>query len=280
MSWDAPQPGEQPPQQQPYGDTAPYEQPTTPYGQPTAPYGNQWGQYGETQYGGGPYYPVYPPQKRNRNWFYVGLAVVGVVVAVGVAIGVAATSSGGPSSPAAANSSGTSTSAAASPGVSAPVSQSPHTVIVPASAGPLNVLNNADTAQRIANIETNLTGNSAYSNPQIGFYTVGSDSAFSVWMLAETTTDIPVIHDSVHTLGDAAMAHQIALGAKMTDVATKAPGPLGGALLCGKLALDGATYRVCEWVDDSTFGWVYFKPSVPQADVLIYALDLRRAAEQ
>lgn len=289
MSWDAPPPGEpqQPPQQQPYAPTQPYGQ---PYGQQP-----QWGQapgqppssgQGQGQYGG-PYFPPYqgyPPPRRNRYGWLIGLGAVGVVVAVSVAIGIALTTSSsgtpiavGTSSPTTSTPSDT---ASASASASPEPSQDPHTVIVPDGAGPMNLLTNSDTAQRISQIESSLIGNVAYSNPQIGFYTVGSDSDYSVWMLAEDTSGISVFQNSVNTLGDAAMARQIAAGAKMTNVTTESPGPLGGAMLCGKLAISGAQFRVCEWVDDTTFGWVYFMPTVSDGDVLTYTLDLRGAAEQ
>lgn len=318
MSWDAPPPGE-PPQQptQPYGQPAqPYGQPTPPpQQQPTTPYPYGYGPYGDPaqpqqqqtaaygqqpqpapqwdQYGGygGPYYPAYqPPPKRNRTGFYVALGAVGVVVAAGVAAAVIATSSksgsGTPSADGSSTSTTTSTSQSTSPSTAASssassgTSQTSHTVVVPQSAGPLTLLSDSDTAQRISTIESSLTGNAAYSNPQIGFYTVGSDSSYSVWMLAEDTSNVSAIQTSVATLGTMGMARSIAQGAHMTDVTAQDAGALGGALLCGKIPVSGNEYRVCEWVDESSFGWVYFMPSVPQADVLTYTLDIRNAAEQ
>ena len=229
---------------------------------------------------GGPYFPPYPAPvtKQRRTGVYTALGVIAIGVVAGVAAGVAVSGSdSGKGTPAAV---GTGSSAAATPSASAPASQSAHTVVAPVSAGPLHLLDNADTARRAADIKSSLSGNAAYSNPQIGFYTVGSDSSYSVWMLAEATTGISVIQNSVNTLGDAGMARAIARGAKMADVTTESPGPLGGALLCGKVTLNGSSYRVCTWVDDSTVGWVYFKPSVRQSDVLPYTLDVRNAAEK
>ncbi len=268
--------------------------PPTPYGEP-----QQWGQGqsqgqgqaqgpgqgpGQEQYGG-PYFPPYqgyPPPKRGRPSWLIGLVVVGVVVAAGVAIGVAVTSSGGGSGRPSAE--GTNSSAASTPSddatASSGTSQGSHSISVPESAGPLRLLTNDDTARRISDIESSLAGNAAYSDPQIGFYTVGSDSEYSVWMLAEDTSDLTVFQDSVSTLGVSGMARQVAQGAKMKDVTTESPGPFGGTMLCGKLTLEGSDYRVCEWVDESTFGWVYFMPSVSESDVLTYTHDLRDAAEQ
>lgn len=258
MSWGAPPPDES---QQPYGQ-------------------QQWGQhdqFGGSGYGG-PYFPPYPPTppKRRRTGLFTALGVVAIGVVAGVTASIVITSGSDKGTPTA-----DSTSSSAPPSsASASPSQNPHTVAVPPSAGPLHLLNNADTARRSATIKSRLSGNAAYSDPQIGFYTVGSDSSYSVWMLAETTTGIAVVQNSVNTLGDDGMARAIARGAKMSDVTTESPGPLGGALLCGKVTLNGSGYRVCAWVDDSTVGWVYFMPSVPQSDVLRYTLDVRDAAEK
>lgn len=291
MSWDAPPPGEpqQPPQ--PHGQPPQPYFPTQPYDQPPP----QWPQPQDGQYGG-PYfpphsnahYPAPPPPRRSRAGFYIAISAVAVVVAAGVAVGVAATSSksgnGTPSALAASSSAAAATTGAAptdaASGAGSAQSQSPHTVITPASAGPLNLLSNADTKRRIAKIASGLSGNAAYRNPKIGFYSVGSGSSYSVWMLAEASSDAPAFKSSVNVLGDAAMARQIADGAKMADVTSQSPGPLGGSLLCGKLALSGSQFRVCEWVDDSSFGWVYFMPSVNEHDMLAYTLDLRSSAEQ
>lgn len=301
---------------QPHGQpTQPYGQPVQPYqppqpyaypdaygqpGQPTQPLGYgqpgpydqpppQWVQPSQGQYGG-PYLPPYQPPKRSRTAFYTALGVIAVVVAAGVAVGVAATNSkSGNGTPSALNSSAANTaptdsaptgtaSSDATPDASA--SQSPHTVITPANAGPLNLLTNADTAQRIAKIASGLSGNAAYVNPRIGFYSIGSASTYSVWLLAENSADVPAIKNSVSILGDTAMARQIAQGAKMTDVTPESAGPLGGVVLCGKLSTDSGDVRVCEWVDDSSFGWVYFMPSVNGNDMLTYTQDLRGAAEQ
>jgi hypothetical protein len=212
------------------------------------------------------------------------------VVAAGVAVGVAAANSkSGSGTPSALNSSAADTAPASSSptdtassdaasGAGAP--QSPHTVITPANAGPLNLLTDADTTQRIAKIASSLSGNAAYVNPKIGFYSIGSASSYSVWLLAENSADVPAFKNSVGILGDTAMAHQIAQGARMTDATPESAGPLGGAVLCGKLATDSGDVRVCEWVDDSSFGWVYFMPSVNGNDMLTYTQDLRGAAEQ
>jgi hypothetical protein len=286
----------------PYGQQAPAPgaQPTQPigYGQPPP----QWNQpqWNQPQWGqppgqfGGPYYPAPTPPKRRRTGFYVALSIAAVVVAAGVAIAVAATSSkSGGGAPAAlgTNSAGaTSAAAAASTGdasgdnasstPSADTSQTPHSLVVPTTAGPLQLVNNADTARRIAAIRSSLSGNTAYLNPRIAFYSVGPDDSFSVWLLAETSSDVPSFKVGVNLLGDDAMAHQVADGAHMTDVTTESPGPLGGAVLCGKIPADGTELRVCEWVDDSTFGWVYFLPSVNSGDMVTYTQDLRGSAEQ
>jgi hypothetical protein len=296
---------------QPYGQPVPPEQPTTPYpyaygpqgdpAQQTAAYGQpgsyeqpppQWDQQGGY---GGPYYPAYQPPKRGRTGFYVALGAVALVVAVGVAVGIVATSSNSANGTLAANGANSSASAAtapstatsATPAASATTStststapQTPRTVTVPQTAGPLTLLVNADTASRISNIKSNLAGNAAYSNPQIGFYTIGSESNYSVWMLAEDTANLPTFRSSLTLLGFTGMARSIARGANMTNVTTENAGPLGGALLCGRITVTGGTYRVCEWVDGSTFGWVYFTPSVRQSNILTYTLDLRSAAEQ
>jgi len=259
MSWGAPPSGE--PQQQPHGQPQPQ---WSQHGR----HGSHGGYDGEP---GGPYFPQYPPDrpKLRRTSVFTVLGVIAIAVAAGVAAAVAVIGSGsGKGTPAAAGSS------------SAPPSQSPHTVAVPASAGPLRLLSNADTARRISRIKTSLAGNAAYSNPQIGFYAIGPESSYSVWMLTENTTGISVVQNSVTTLGDEGMARAIARGAKMTDVTAESPGPLGGALLCGKVTLAGSGYRVCAWVDNSTVGWVYFMPSVRQSDVLPYTLDVRNAAEK
>lgn len=293
---------------QPYGQPVPSEQPTAPYpyaygdpAQQTAAYGQpesyqqpppQWDQQGGY---GGPYYPAYQPPKRSRTGFFVTLGAVALVVAVGVAVGIVATSSNSNGGTPAANGSNSSAPAKTTPSAATsatPVAsasaaastgtapQTPRTVSVPQTAGPLTLLVNADTARRIANIESNLAGNAAYANPQIGFYTIGSDSDFSVWMLAENTANIPNFRSSLTLLGFDGMARSIARGANMSNVTTESAGPLGGALLCGRIPVTGTEYRVCEWVDGSTFGWVYFMPSVRQANILTYTLDLRRAAEQ
>lgn len=274
MSWDAP----------------------PPPGEPRQP--AQWTQPQDGQYGG-PYFPPYPnpnpnypapspPPRRSRTGFYVAMGVLAVVVATGVAVGVAATASKSGSGTPSALGASSSTAAATASAVSADAtssadaapSQSPHTVVVPASAGPLNLLSNTDTKRRTAKIASSLSGNASYGNPKIGFYAVGSNDSYSVWMLAEADSDSPPFRTSVNLLGDTALARRLAEGGKMTDVTTESPGSLGGALLCGKLTVGGSRLRVCEWVDDSTFGWVYFMPSVNDSDVLTYALDLRNAAEQ
>jgi hypothetical protein len=287
---------------QPYGHPGPYDQPTQPfqqaapygqagqpYGQPGQPYGQPYGQPGQ-QYGG-PYYPPYPQQpKRSRTGFYVALGAVALVVAVGVAVAVAATSSNsgkgtpsalsGSSSASASATDTTPTDAASSTAGDTGGSQVTHNVVAPTSAGPLHLLSNADTAQRISKITASMAGNVAYAHPKIGFYTLGSDSSFSVWMIAENSAEVPAFKTSISMLGTSAVAHQIAQAATMTDVTTRSPGPLGGALLCGKLPVNGGKVRACEWVDNSSFGWVYFMPTVNDSDILTYTLDLRSGAEQ
>ena len=295
MSWDAPPPGE-PEQQptQPYGQPWSNDQPTQPF-QPTAPYGQPYEQPGQ-QYGG-PYhppyppYPTYPPQpKRSRTGFYVGLGAVALVVAVGVAVGVAATSSksgngapsalGASSSASAAATDDAPTDAASSAAGDTGGSQRSHNVIAPTSAGPLHLLTDADTAARISKIAAGMAGDVAKGNPKIGFYALGSERSFSVWMIAENSADVAGFKTSVAMLGTSAVAHQIASAATMTDITTRSPGPLGGALLCGKLPVNGGKVRACEWVDNSSFGWVYFMPAVNDGDILTYTLDLRSGAEQ
>ena len=285
---------------QPYFPTQSYDQPPPQWTQPQADqYGQpgQPGQYGDPYFPPYPLYPTAPPPKRSRTGFYVLVGAIAIVVAAGVAAAVAVTGSkSGNGTPSALSSSAPANTASAdaasganSSSTSAPTptpasgsdaSQSPRTVILPTSAGPLNLLSNADTARRIAGITSSLAGNAAYSNPKIGFYAIGSDSSFSVWMLAENSSDVPAFKPALNLLGDAAMARQIAQGAKMTNVTTESPGPLGGAVLCGKIATTGGQFRVCEWVDESSFGWVYFVPSVSSGHVLAYTLDLRSGAEQ
>lgn len=277
------------PPTQPYGQPLPSEQQTAPfpqypYGQP-GPYNQPPPQWDQSAGYGGPYYQPYQPPKRKRTGLYVALGVIGVVVAAGVAVGVAATSSNsGNGTPTALSSSPASAAAGASQSSTTSqgsTSQTSHTLTVPTSAGPLHLVSNADTAQRIASIQSKLAGNSAYGNPRIGFYSIGSDDGFSVWMLAESSADSTVFRNSVGLLGPKAMAHSIATGAKMTAVTAESPGPLGGAMLCGKIpAGDAGQVRVCEWVDLSSYGWVYFTPTVNQADILKYTLYLRGATEQ
>jgi hypothetical protein len=301
--------GQQPPS--PYGPPQPQQQPPAPpYGQPPQPYeqtlqygqypaqqpaydqygqplppqqGAPWGQFGAQP----PYYGAPPPKRRTG--LYVGLGVGAVVVAAGVAVAVALSSSNSPTTPvaqgsstasAAAAPSSPSDTAAASASATGGGSQAARTISVPQTVGSLHLLVDSDTTSRISELKSKLAGNAAYSNPQIGFYTIGSSSAYSVWLLAEDTTDIPTFKDSVSALGADGAAKEIANAANMNDIQTQSPGPLGGAMLCGTLTEDTVDVFACEWVDDSSFGWVYFMPSVSHTKAIAYTLDLRGAAEK
>jgi len=164
--------------------------------------------------------------------------------------------------------------------VSTEAQQTTHTISVPASAGSLHLLANSDTTSRISQLKTRLLGNAAYSNPQIGFYGIGSSTAYSVWMLAEDTTGIATFQDSVSALGVDAAAKEIASAANMKSMQTEPSGSLGGAMVCGTLAENSITVYACEWLDTSSFGWIYFMPSVTHTKALAYTLDLRAAAEK
>jgi len=288
--YDQPGPHSQPGpynQQQPYEQTVPFGQyPTQPvaydqYGQPLPPQpvAGQWGQYGAPA----PFYGA--PPKRSRTGLFVGLGVGVAVIAAGVATALALSSSSGTAntastgttaSPAAASSAAGTPSAT----LSTAASQTVRTISVPQSAGSLRLLTNSDTNARITQLKTQLSGNSAYSNPQIGFYGIGSSTAYSVWMLAEDTTNITTFQDSVNALGVDAAAKEIATAANMKSMQTEPSGPLGGATVCGTLSENSVTVFACEWLDPTSFGWIYFMPSVTHAKALGYTLDLRAAAEQ
>ncbi len=312
QQWDQPY-GQPPGYAQPgsYAQPAPYApEQTQPlaydaYGQPMPPQHQapvdsalpQWSQFAAPNdpFGGAPYgQPPQPPKRRKG--MLIGLGVGAALVAAGVAAAVLANGSNG-STPAASGTNGAGASAGAqistgpsdgsagsgsttSPDTGNGGSKQTHTIVVPQTAGTLHLLDNADTRQRASDIKSGLKGNKAYSDPKVGFYRLGSDSSYSVWMLAESTTTIPAFADSLGTLGDKGMAHEIAQVAKVSDVVDEPAGPLGGAMLCGNLALDGSKYGVCEWVDGSTFGWIYFTPSVSSDKALGYAQALRGAAER
>jgi hypothetical protein len=275
MSWDAPPP------QQPGEPIVPLDGWTLPPPPPQQPAAVPWGQYGSP----GGFYPA--PPKRSRTGLYVGLGVGVGVVAIGLAIGIAVGSSNSTGSPSASGITATATasapsSAAASPtaAASTAASRGARTVVLPAGAGPLHLLTNSDTASRVAELKSKLSDNAVYSDPRIGFYGIGSSSSFSAWLLAESTTDIAAFQDEVRSLGPDGAAREIAAAAKMTDLETESPGPLGGALLCGTLPEGSVRITACEWVDDSSFGWVYFLPSVGHGKAIGYTLELRGAVEQ
>jgi hypothetical protein len=305
------QPGPYGQPQQPggYGQPGGYE-PTVAYGQQypaqQQPSGydqyGQAGQYGQgqqpgawEQYGNsGGYYPPQPPPKKSRTGLFVGLGVGFGVIAAGVAIAVAVSSSNSPSTPVA-NGGSSSASAGASPSASADTASAApsdsassstgitgtgHTISVPSRAGTLRLLTNADTTQRISELKSKLSGNAAYTDPQIGFYAIGSSHVYSVWLLAEDTSAIPSFQDSVTSLGAEGAAREIATAANMKNIQTEPAGPLGGAMVCGTLNENGVNLMACEWVDDSSFGWVYFMPTVSHGKALNYTLDLRGAAEK
>jgi hypothetical protein len=215
----------------------------------------------------------------------VGAAVVAAGVAVAVALGSSSSSPGalaGGSSSSTASASAASTAGGGTPSTatSTDAQQTTHTVTVPQSAGSLRLLTNSDTTTRVSQLKSQLAGNSAYSNPQIGFYGIGSSTAYSVWMLAEDTTGIATFQDSVNALGVDAAAKEIANAANMKSMQTEPSGPLGGAMVCGTLSEDSITVYACEWLDTSSFGWIYFMPSVSHTKALAYTLDLRAAAEK
>jgi hypothetical protein len=103
---------------------------------------------------------------------------------------------------------------------------------------------------------------------------------YSVWLLAEDTTEIATFQDSVNTLGVDAAAKEIANAAGMKSTQTESAGPLGGTMLCGTLSENSVDVYACEWLDQMSFGWVYFMPSVSHGRALGYTLDLRGASEK
>ncbi|HZU54786.1 MAG TPA: hypothetical protein VFA06_02850 [Actinocrinis sp.] len=262
-------------------------------GNPGAANPSPWGQ---PQYQAGPPFFGAPPlgtaqpPKRSRTGLYVGLGA-GAVLVAGVVAAVVAMSGGSPTTPAAQNgptatatpASGSSTpNNAADPsptGADTAGSQTSHTLIIPVTAGPLHLVVNGDTQQRISDLKKNLQSNSAYPDPQVGFYRVGSAGSFSVWLLAESTANLADFQTSLGIMGPTGVMKQITDGASMTNVTVENPGALGGALDCGKLNVDGTTVRSCVWVDHDSFGWVYFLPSVSQSKMVTYTLDLRAAVE-
>jgi hypothetical protein len=292
QQWGTPGAYPQQPQQQPFGQPMQPPQPP-PFGQPSQPYGG-WPQPTDpAAYQQYPGYAPYQPPKPKHTGLYVGLGIGAVVVAAGVAVAVALSGSSPSTSSAASGSSastqastattpsaGTDTGTPTDNNTATQATQTTHTVTVPATAGSLHLLTNSDTAARISSLKSKLAGNAVYANPQIGFYGVGSKTTYSVWMLAETTTDIPSFQQQVANFGDAATAQSLATGTKMTSIETVDAGPLGGAMRCGLLTQSGVTVRTCVWVDDSTFGWFYALPSVSRSDAITYAQELRAAAEQ
>ena len=246
--------------------------------------------WGQPQYEAAPPFFSGPPPKRSRTGLYVGLGA-GAALVAGVVAAVVAMSGGG-SNPAAAAQGGspsaTAGSGASTPnnvvdtspsGAGTPGSQASHVLGIPLTAGPLHLVANGDTAQRIADLKKNLAANSAYPDPQVGFYRVGGSGSFSVWMLAQSTANLADFQTSLGIMGTAGVMKQIVNGASMKDATAADPGPLGGSVECGKLSVDGTDVRSCVWVDRSTFGWVYFLPSVSQSKLVAYTLDLRAAAE-
>jgi hypothetical protein len=286
------QPYDQPPQG--YEQTTPYGYPAEPagydqYGQPLPPPPGQpgapWGQFG------GPYYP---PQQKSRTGLYLGLGVgaaVAVTVAAVLIISNRSTAHPAPAALAASASASATPNATpnATPSDSASPSASPsntdatqatHTISLPDNVGSLHRLQNADTRQRIDDLKKQLSSNPVYKNPQVGFYGVGSNTSFSVWMLAEDSNDAPTLQLTVNALGPQSAAQQIAEAAKLSDIQNEDAGSLGGALLCGTLSSNSVDVYACEWVDNSSFGWVYFLPSIGHDQALVYTLDLRSATEK
>lgn len=261
--------------------------PAGPY--PLPPNADAWSQ---PQYQTAPPFYAAPPPKRSRTGLYVGLGA-GAALVAGVVAAVVAMSGGSPNQTPAAH--GGAPTATAGSGTSTPnevvdttpsgsnsgttASQTTHTLSVPQVAGPLHLVTNGDTEQRISDLKKNLASNSAYPDPLVGFYRAGSASSFSVWLLAESTTNIADFQTSLGIMGPSGVMKQITGGASMKNVTEESPGPLGGALDCGKLTVEGTDVRSCVWVDHSTFGWVYFLPSVSQNKIVQYTQDLRAAAE-
>lgn len=262
-------------------------QPNPAAGYSTPPNADAWGQ---PQYQTAPPYFAAPPPKRSRTGLYVGLGA-GAALVAGVVAAVVAMSGASPDPSPAAHGNGP--TATAGPGSStangvtntspaasgSPVSQNARTLSVPQTAGPLHLVTNGDTEQRISDLKKSLTSNTAYPDPLVGFYRAGSAGSFSVWLLAESTTNIADFQTSLGIMGPTGVLKQITGGASMKNVTVENSGPLGGALDCGKLTVDGTDVRSCVWVDHSTFGWVYFLPSVSQSKLVQYTLDLRAAAE-
>ena len=257
-------------------------------GNPGAANPSPWGQppYQEAP----PFFTAPPPPKRSRTGLYVGVGA-GAVLVAGVVAAVVAMSGGSPTAPAAqsgATATATPASASSTPnnaadasptGAGTAGSQTSHTLSVPAVAGPLHLVVNADSQQRISDLKKNLQSNTAYPDPKVGFYRVGSAGSFSVWLLAQNIANLSDFQTSLGVLGPTGVMKQITQGASMTNVTVENPGSLGGALDCGKLNVDGTEVRSCVWVDNSTFGWVYFLPSVSQSKLVTYTVDLRAAAE-
>lgn len=230
-----------------------------------------------------------PERQRSRTRLYVGLgiaaaAVAGVVAAV-LALspsgrGAATTAQGAGTASGSAGSVGGLSGDSAKNGTSRSDGSAPSRMLgVPLTAGPLRLVTNADTAQRISDLKRNLIGNAGYPDPQVGFYRIGPAGPYSVWLLAQSTVANADFQSSLAGAGAAAVLSQIVAGASMSEVTAQNPGPLGGALDCGQLSVSGTRIRSCVWLDRSAFGWVYFLPSVNQSKILQYTLDLRAASE-
>lgn len=225
-----------------------------------------------------------PSPRRGRTGWYVGVGA-GAVVVAGVVAAVVAMSGSGSNPTSAAQGKGAATMrtpdgfGGGTGGTTTPDPQVSRDLIVPLTAGPLRLLINGDTELRISDLKKNLSANGAYPDPQVGFYRVGSAGSYSVWMLAQSTTDLTAFQDSLGVVGVSGLMKQITQSASMKDVTVENPGQLGGALDCGKLSVNGTTVHSCVWVDANTFGWVYFAPNVSQNKFVAYTQDLRAAAE-
>jgi len=250
--------------------------------------------WSQPQYQSAPPFFAAPPPKRSRTGMYVGLGA-GAVLVAGIVAAVVAMSGGSSNQSPAAHGAGPPPSTAGSgsstpnrvtdtaptgAGSGSPASQNAHTLSVPQTAGPLHLVTNGDIEQRISDLKKSLASNTAYPDPLVGFYRAGTSGSFSVWLLAESTANIADFQTSLGIMGPSGVMKQITGGASMKNVTVENPGPLGGALDCGKLNVDGTDVRSCVWVDRSTFGWVYFLPSVGQSKLVPYTLDLRAAAER
>lgn len=231
--------------------------------------------------------PSAPPPKRGRTGLYIG-AGAGAVLVAGIVAAVVAMGGGGANPASAAQGKGASSigsaangdPAGAGPGGSAtPNPQASRDLVVPPTAGPLRLLVNTDTEQRVNDLKRNLAANKAYPDPQVGFYRVGSTGPYSVWMLAQSTTGLPEFQSSLGTLGVSGVMKQITASAVMTDVTVENPGQPDSALDCGKLTVSSTAVRSCVWVDTTTVGWVYFVPSMNQSKLVLYTQELRAAAE-